>query len=272
MICDARNFSFDEAIEEQAKHCQGYTAQSACNWLYETEHNKHSPIRIVDSCPIDQNTDVYGVNCKQTNQPRSFANFVPVVARGIPYLNVYCAACHGMMLKGIETITGSATVVCHTRSALPEYPLFYFSQNFTCESVTVNHLAKYTKLIKRIAETCLYDIDPPTRYCTGGKYQQECIAYKTASGQMFTAKNDACVACSLNLDSRIKDPISRVKKKQSGTTRSYINLFRFAKTYNYAALCGKLHFAGKPGDPCLVKKCQPGFRLHDGQCTYCCEP
>ena len=266
IICDARNFSFDEVIEEQAKHFHRHAGQSSCNGLYVTEYNKLTTIRLVDSCPIDKNTDVYDAQCKQTHQSRSFANYVYIVAGGIPYLNIYCAACHGMMLKDIETVTGSTTVMCRTESTLPKYPSFHFYHNFTCESVKVDHLDKYTKLIKRTTGDCWSYIDSPMRYCTGGKYREECYAYKTANGCFFKAKNKACVACGRNLNSTINSPKTMSKRQRSSTQTSHINLFKFVKTYKYDGVCGKLHLSGKPWDRCLVKKCQDGFRLHDGRC------
>ena len=123
----------------------------------------------MDDCPIsNKNTDVYDTYCRNENQSRTFANYVPIVARGIPYLNVYCAACHGVMLKDVNVVTRGSTVLCQPKSLRPENPLFHFYPSFICKSVEVKYLDKYTKLVKRITENCVNVIDPPMRYCTCG--------------------------------------------------------------------------------------------------------
>ena len=126
---------------------------------------------------------------------------------------------------------------------------------------------------------CIENIDTPIRYCLGGKYQEECYAYKTAYGKVFMAKNEACVACSLNQNATIKRPYPEMWMVPSKTT--YVTHLNFSKTfepYSHAGACEKLHLWGKPGNRCLVKKCQSGFRLHDGHCisvdhsTSCLKP
>ena len=191
MKCDPRNSSFDSTITEQANIFRWCAGHSSCNKLYDFIHTSKRHIHVIDSCPIDTNTNNNNANdayCVNENKYLTFTNYVPVVSRGIPYLNTYCAACHGVQLKDIDPITEGSTSLCHTKSVNPEYPLFHFYPKVICEHVTVNHLVKYTKLTKRIADNCLISIDPPMRYCTGGKYMEECYAYKSVHGERFTAK------------------------------------------------------------------------------------
>ena len=280
MKCDPRNLSFDVAIAEQANIFRRYAGQSSCNevYVYGTEYSRKRHIRIVDGCPHSPNTDVYDEYCRNENEYLTFANYVPIVAQGIPYLNIYCAACHGVKLKDIDPITEVSPVLCHTEIVNPEYILYHFYPNFRCESVTVDPLVTFTKLTYRIAENCVFNIDSPMRYCTSGKYMEECFAYKTAPGQCFTSKSDACKACSRDLNSTIKQPLSGRNPQVTPLQSIHMDFFKFIKTYNQAGVCDKLQFSGKPGNRCLVKKCQPGFRLHDGQCistnqsTSCLEP
>ena len=276
MKCDPRKLSFEEAIIEQANEFRRHAGQSSCSLLFKTEYDRYRRIYVVDGCPIDKSTDFYDTYCR--NQSGTFANYLPVVARGIPYLNVYCAACHGVMLKDIDVVIGNSTVLCQTHFSESEYPLFHFYPSFVCAFVTLKHLVKYTTLMKRIREKCLKNIDPPIRYCLGGKYQEECYAYKTAYGERFTAKNRACVACSLNGNTTIEPPQWWMIPLGPVYSKMRVQFFRFSETYANADVCEELQFWGKPGNRCLVKKCQPGFRLHDGHCisvnhsTSCLEP
>ena len=114
MKCDPRKLSFEEAIIEQANEFRRHAGQSSCSSLFNTGYGRYGPIRVVDGCPTDKSTDFYYTYCRNENQFETFANYLPIVARGIPYMNVYCAACHGVMLKDIDMVIGDSTVLCHT--------------------------------------------------------------------------------------------------------------------------------------------------------------
>ena len=76
----------------------------------------------------------------------------------------------------------------------------------------------------------------------------------------------------------MKRPNVRTDELHTPYETTHVDFFKFVKTRNHAAVCEELQNSAKPGNRCLVKKCQPGFRLHDGHCIYvnhstsCLEP
>ena len=268
--CNPQKTTFDAALSEQSNSFRKYFGQSSCNGFYKMKYDDVDTdyIRLVDSCPND--ITIHGALCRNDGNTTTIANFIPVVAQGVPFFNVYCAACHGMMLKDIYTLTAKPQVSCLKPKENLVYPssLRHFYPKFSCNRTTIDLSARYIKVIGRSSD-CVCGSDQPEDYCASGEYQNECFAYKAIGFQNTQMKNEACLACNqqANVNStNITDEYCSHERAAAGPNWISINFFKFVKSNPSPDPCQTLHLRGQPGDICLIKKCQPGFRLHDGQC------
>ena len=227
---------------------------------------------MVDHCPLETNKDIYATLCENKNNYSTFANFIPVVALGIPFFNIYCAACHGMLRKDIEILTKNLEVQCLTHKssnskALPPSPWNHFYPQYKCHAVKIEYSQQYEPLGKRILENCgcFESIDD----CDGGQYEEECFAYAAPEiyGKHIIVKNEACLACvKIGNDTITAELPRRCKKTQNNKFDIVTSLFKFVGSSPVSKTCQRLFPVGQPGNRCLIQRCQPGFRLHDGHC------
>ena len=216
-------------------------------------------LRVVSQCP--QNS-IHSARCGAKRGTPS--NFMPVVANGIPFRNLYCAACHGMLMKDVHIISKNPGLSCDAPKDLP-VPWDIFNHRLSCSYNPNDASSAYVAMMGRIALYCHDKTFHPIETCDDGEYKEECRAYRAIPPQNNMMKNEACLTCMIKKNKTIK-VISAEICLISTPFKHYINIFKFIESPSSMNHCPQLHATGHPGDMCLMRKCQPGFRLHDNQC------
>ena len=191
---------------------------------------------------------------------------MPVVAKGIPFRNLYCAACHGMLMKDVRIISKSPGLFCDPLKDVLPVPWNIFNHRFSC-SWNPNEVSSSYKLIKdRISEYCFFDTFHPIENCDDHKYKMECQTYRAIPPKHDLFKNEACLTCVIRNNKSVDARFPRTCVTGNFIETSYINIFQFIESSSSPNHCPQLHATGHPGNMCLMRKCQPGFKLYDNQC------
>ena len=265
MICSSQKLNFNNALAQQANFRRKFYDYASCAQI------NGKCFRIVNLCPQQDNSSLYSSQCAISTykSPKgTMSSFIPVVAKAIPFYNIYCAACHGMLMKDVHYIRKTQGLQCENNSILPT-PWSYFNHRLQCQFVKFDIDSKHEMPLKRLMEDCRKNPSCPVDDCVDEKYQEECDAYRAIQQHIDTAKNEACLSCLIESNKTIT-------RKARGqwcfnrytpiTEPIYINLFQFIEFPRKSLHCPKLHSTGHPGTICLMRKCQLGFRLHENEC------
>ena len=261
--CGSRKLNVVEALHEQYSVFRRLTQRSSC--VYYVEFNKL--LRTVNICPSGvQNMNTIESMCSDPQGKRTISTCMPVVSGGILYRNMYCAACHGLALHQLQPIA-PYRLRCSTKSLYHDDPrLMPFVNNFDCDECRFKR-PPMLKNIERYEDACWCDQALPGRSCKNPLFEEECNAYSKVVydglGQPYN--NQACMTC----DSDGQANVSRANPSKCfikpRTLLFKVNFFDFTGI-NLLPVCKEYYNKGPSGNPCLVKRCQTGFEIHDDIC------
>ena len=266
MKCGAQKLNIDKALAEQANF-RRFADYATCD---NHQMSSESPcgIRIVNRCPEDNLHTIHSVLCEAKNGTTSM--FMPVVARGVPFRNVYCAACHGMLKRDVRIISKDHQLLCGD-DGWEDTPWNMFNPRLSCAQNTLKVSKSYALMKFRLSENCNHDVLPSAEHCNDDEYQEECraySAYRAVRRENRILKNEACLACKMKGISSNITRSPRICPTTKHNRLSIINLFQFIESppRPIPGDCPELNATGTPGNLCLMTKCQPGFNLYDNQC------
>ena len=174
--CDKREFDMNGALTIQSKFYQHFKQYSYCKYNHFEDNDKtfdSDSLQIV-SCPAGD--EELSELCGGNNGSRTFSSYIPVIARGILFSNVYCAACHGIRLQEVEILTTTYNIKC-TEHAEIEAQLLPFQHTFRCIKPSLA-LDKKPQYLQRFEKPCLCSTSTSVySNCTNTKYKDECHAY-----------------------------------------------------------------------------------------------
>ena len=192
---------------------------------------------------------------------------MPVVSGGVLYRNMYCAACHGLPLHQLEPAT-SYNVACFEGSRHVDSSLLLFVINFDCNVCQVTMPFKL-KSIERYGDACWCHQALPDRFCSNLFFEKECSAYSKVLYDDLRQpyNNQVCMECD-------NDGVANVSRpdhcKLTGILRVpvfNVDFFHFTgMSFLPVYKCKEYYNKGRSGNPCLVKRCQHGFEIHDDTC------
>ena len=262
MKCGPQKLNIDEALAEQA-HFRRFADYAICD---NDQTNPKYPcgLRMVNQCPEDKKHTIHSSLCG--NKTGTISTFMPVVARGVPFRNVYCAACHGMPKKDVHIISKDQQLHCYDH----RWPNIWnmFTHSILCKKCVLKVSTSYASMMARLYENCRHDVSVPVEYCNDDEYEEECRAYRAVRGENIIMKNEACLACKMKGNSSIITTSPPTCSGHRYRSPSIINLFQFIESQPRPRPqdCPERYATGTPGNLCLMKKCQPGFNLYDTQC------
>ena len=169
MKCDKRALDMKSALTEQSNFYQHFKPYSSCK----TNYLKKKPISYmlqVSSCP---NADVDpGLKCLCEED---WAWYIPVIARGVLFRNVYCAACHGIRLQEVTIVMSVRNITCNQYDPGTEFVPFQHFFQCTCPALDI---ANKFQALPRFQTPCLCN-DSYAIYseCDDVKFKEECNAY-----------------------------------------------------------------------------------------------
>ena len=271
MTCDSRKLNFTSSLEGQSNIYQQHVRESSCVPLKSKDERLARPIRMVDKCPVYTDVKFEKSLCSTKEDSTTITSYIPVIHQGILYQNIYCAVCHRIRLRDVNFVTDAYnTIFGESKKFKTIFPWIYFDFNFTSVDIEQNIMDAYKFMIKRLTDACCSSVI--SDQCSDNKYLEECRAYRkvtkiTYKGVSVKVKNRACGAC-IGVPNTNELPLkcNSYLLEQPITGGTHFNLFRFVKSASPVAGCSKIFSFGQPGSNCLVKKCQPGFELHDEQC------
>ena len=252
--------NLDSALKEQFELYQRFSKYTSCRKISYQENFFGEPMRVVDKCPTNMNDTNRKAFCRAEVGYRTLASFIPVVANNIVYLNSYCAACHGILMREIEMISEEYGISCYQRRP-STCPWAHLCQDLECPIARVNISRKYNWLFDRSRIQCTCEIVHPYKNCTREKYL-ECQAYKTIYEKYAVVVNQACLAC---LQEQSKCPPGRQPTVERYERHLFKQLFKFTESAR-PNMCPLLYDIGYVGNQCLVTTCQTGHILHSNKC------
>ena len=242
-------------------------------------------VRMVRGCPKKSTNQAHVNLCNGRSKYRSMATFIPVVADGVLFFNAYCADCHGIAMTKIQILSDAYAARCSfsTKSTsfkddATQSEWVPFRQDIICPRTIVNPNKKFTMIWERAADFCDCNTIRHKDDCPSTIYSNECLAYRAISENNSIAKNDACSACFHERNMRqpavIKYPhcVTNSGSNSGGNSGRFVEeytsmtqIFKFSPSLK-SRKCPVLYDTGRPGNLCLVKTCQPGYRLYSGKC------
>ena len=256
MKCSRKKLSINKALAMQVSF-RRFFDHATCDrsFLY-----AGCGLRVVNQCPPNS---IHNARCGANRG--TLSNFMPVVAKGVPFHSVYCAACHGILMKDVHIISNNPGLSCDAPKDLLSVPWDIFNHRLSCSWNPNEVSSAYMTMKDRILEYCHFNTFHPIESCDDDEYKEECHAYKAIPLQNDVVKNEACLRCMIKNNVTIKT-IPRKVCHIKTHFKHYKHLFKFIKSPSSTIHCPQLHATGHPGNMCLMRKCQPGFRLHDNQC------
>ena len=265
MKCGPQKLNIDKALAEQARFHR-FADYATCD-NYQTFSDHPCGLHMVNQCPEVKKHTIHSELCG--NKFGTISMFIPVVAKGVPFRNVYCAACHGMLKKDVYIISKDHQILCGDRSDFENTPWNMFNHSLSCAQNILKVSISYASMRDRLSEICMHDALQSTEHCNDDEYQEECRAYRAVRRENRMMKNEACLTCKMK---GISSNITRSSRSCSLIKYRYetiINLFQFIESPQrpLPRNCPELHATGTQGNLCLMTKCQPGFNLYDNQCV-----
>ena len=173
MECDNRQFVLTGALAEQSTFYQRFKQYSDCKFT-EFEDNNYGPVLQISSCP-EGNGELTEL-CEGNDGSKMFSWYIPVIARGILFSNVYCAACHGIRLQEVQIATTRYGIRCKYVTDV-KAQLLPFLYNFECR----NHKWRIADKYKALGRTCECFDSRENMFvyseCDDAKLKDECHAY-----------------------------------------------------------------------------------------------
>ena len=193
--CSRQKLSINKALVKQA-NSRRFFDHAICDTSY---LNSPYGLRVVNQCP---KYSTHSARCGA--KTGTLSNFMPVVAKGIPFRNVYCAACHGMLMKDVHTISKNPGLSCAPLKDVLPVPWNIFNHKLSC-SRKPNEVSSAYKTIKdRIEEYCFFDTFHPIENCDDHKYKEECQIYRAIPLENDLVKNKACLTCMIRNNKSIE--------------------------------------------------------------------
>ena len=258
--------NLDSALKEQFELYQRFSKYTSCRRIGYQEDHLGEPMHVIDKCPTNTNDTSHNAFCRAEIGYRTLASFIPVVANNIVFLNSYCAACHGMMIREIEMISEEYGISCYQKRP-QTCPWTHLCQDLECPIAVVNISQKYNWLFDRSRIHCTCGAVHPYKNCTREKYL-ECRAYKTIYEKYAVVINQACFACMHEHSLSHEQPKLRHCLPSPGgrlTPQLFMQLFKFTASAR-PNMCPILYEVGHVGNQCLVTTCQTGHILHSNMC------
>ena len=253
--CSHQKLSINKALVKQASF-QRFFDHATCDPSY---WYSGCGLRVVNQCPE------YSTHSARCGANRgTLSNFIPVVAKGIPFRNLYCAACHGMLMKDVRIISKNPGFSCAPIDVLP-VPWNIFNHGLSCFWNPKEVSPVYKTIKDRIFHYCRFDTFHPIDNCDDHEFKEECRAYRAIPLENDLVKNEACLTCMIK-NNKSEAVFRRKCYIGNHIFENYIHLFKFIESPSIPNHCPQLFATGHPGNMCLMKKCQPEYRLHDNQC------
>ena len=256
----------DSALKEQFELYQRFSKYTSCRKIGYQEDQHGKPMHVIDKCLTNINDTNSNAFCRAEVGYRTLASFIPVVANNIVFLNSYCAACHGMLMREIEMISEEYGISCYRGPSSP-CPWTHLCQDLDCPVARVNISQKYNWLFDRSRIHCTCEIVHPYENCTCEKYL-ECQVYKTIYEKYGVVINQACFACLYEHSlSREQSKLPHCLKPLGIRYMGHLikQLFKFTESAR-PNMCPLLYDVGHVGNQCLVTTCQTGHILHSNKC------
>ena len=269
--CDPRELNFSAALLHQYSIFHRFKQHSDCTYFHIKGNEPHS-YRIVNSCPNSSDKQsVIELMCSAENGKRSISTYMPVESNGVLYLNIYCAACHGLALHQLRhVVQGFGCTSSSPGQIDPDW--LPFDMDVRCLENRLNIKPSFNDL-KRYRDTCMCSYQMPDRSCTDDTYHKECNAYANvifdSTGKPYN--NFACRAC--DDDGFAKAYFPNVCNS-TDNLHWYNPSFGFVKLFDFTGIslsmqlesCAHFYNEGYSGNPCLVMHCQDGFSVHGNRC------
>ena len=181
------------ALAEHAR-CQRFADYATCD-NYQTLPDHPCGLHMVNQCPVDKKHTIHSELCG--NKFGTISMFMPVVAKGVPFRNVYCAACHGMLKKDVHIISKDHQILCGDRSNFENTPWNMFNHSLSCAQNILDMSTSYASMSDRLSEICMHDALQSAEHCNYDEYQKKCCAYRAVRRENGIMKNEACLACKM---------------------------------------------------------------------------
>ena len=178
MECDKRKLDIDSALTEQSNFYQNIKRYSSCGTNYLLQKRFRYMLQV-SSCPSgDDNFKELceGKTVKYLDSEFAFPWYIPVIARGALFKNVYCAACHEIRLEEVTIGMSIQGVKCEDyNDPTPEFVPF---QHFHDCSRPVLVIANRFQALPRFQTPCSCN-DNYAIYaeCDDMRFKEECHAY-----------------------------------------------------------------------------------------------
>ena len=249
--CDPRNLDLRTAHQEQISAFHQFDYYSNCVDIWgEDDSNKSS--KVVNFCPLPHDTD-NALKCRYGQRKTTISYHMPVENNGVLFLNMFCAACHGLPLHQLKLVA-DYNFECDTTIRDTKFPWKSFFNIFHCtRTVTVKPSFQVSR--HRYQDVChlchhwwqlLSEQLCSTDYC-----KNKCSAYSNASSYSIHQRHFNIGACSKWLcDGNQRSPFKPVP-----------TFFDFT-----GPKTPPLTIRDYQHSTSLVAKCQPGFEIHDNTC------
>ena len=172
MECRKGKRDTNNALTEQSNFYQQYEPYSSCAYYALEDHPDF--VLQIGTCPTT-NGDLAEL-CRGDLGKRTFSWYIPVMARGILFNNVYCAACHGIRLQEVDIVTSTYDIKCGEPDSSSAH-FAPFQQMFDCKTPMLIVDSKYHDL-ERFKSVCACDqVYSIYSECNHPTFKEECHAY-----------------------------------------------------------------------------------------------
>ena len=263
--CNPRKLNNSTAIREQYSVFRHFDKYSSCINLDALRHN--NALRMVNKCPYNfHNDSLIQSMCSNPSGKGTMSSCVPVESDGVLYRNIYCAACHGLVLHQLHRVA-SYGFQCSMNMQKSELHLLPFAKNIPCLQCIIKIRPRFI-YIKRYGDACWCRQALPDRSCKISLYKEECNAYSRVTLDRLRRpyNNEACKSCDNDGKANVPKP-RHCKCLKPTRPDGVIGLFDFTGiSSSHVYVCTKYYKKGQSDNPCLLKHCQHGFQVHDDIC------
>ena len=260
--CDPRQLELSTALREQYHKFQRFRPYSNCVLLQLRGQPTPKLIRMINDCPDGLHKD-NGMHlmCTGLSDRKTLSSYIPVLSDGVLFLNMYCAACHGLPLHQLTPVAYRG-IECDSNKNLKLLP---FENQPQCKFFLLDIKPAFNYL-ERYRDTCECKQVLPLRVCSDPIYEMECSAYSNIVFDAYNQSynNKACLACNKDGTNHTQSQ-SNCKLGCRGVP--LIKLFDFTGiSVPRDHVCEDYYNRGQSGNPCLIKRCQDDFEVHNNKC------
>ena len=272
------NRDFESNLAKQSAIYRRFRPYWTCRSMFAVDMRNHTlrtMLRLVDTCPPDS---LPYQNSLCAGHKRTISYYIPAISNGVLFLNIYCAACHGIPWEDIWQVVQNNDVRCTVDDSDDRrHPSQLLRADIRCQHAL---LWDYSGLLDRYGASCECLSDEVDVLiwddCNEQPWVTECAAYLSAKnitgadGKPIAAKNEACSACFNRTKLSEKTEITCADyANPRGFSTNHESLFDFTGLFEMwrgISDCSPLHHNILVKGTCLRPMCQVGYTLSENRC------